>query len=75
MRKPLGVVLPGLVGCFLTCVASVAAGLLAEGSTPASGWAVFIERLGVGYGAASLVVVLVFPLLMPALLRWFDGGR
>ncbi len=62
----------GLSGSFLTCLAGVLANLVAEGWTPAAGWQPFAKQFIIAYSAASCVVVTLFPLLLPRLSRWLQ---
>jgi hypothetical protein len=64
----------GLVGSMLTCVAgAVANGVLEVGWT-ARLWPWALTRIGVGYSAAVLVVVCVFPALMPRVVKFWRAG-
>jgi len=59
------VLIIGLVGSFLTCVAATAANLMFERMS--GGALPFIGRVAVGYASAASVVMLVFPQLVPRL--------
>lgn len=60
----------GLVGCFLTSVAGVTAVMIFTGWAVQGGWAEWVKRLAIAYSAASVVVVAVFPWLVPKLMKW-----
>lgn len=62
-RAGRGAVGIGLVGSLLTCAASTASNAVFDRHANVMGGLEFARRLGVGYVAAALVVVTVFPLL------------
>jgi hypothetical protein len=57
----------GLIGCFLTSVAGVTAVMIFTGWAVQGGWAEWAMRIAIAYAAASAVVLIVFPLLVPKL--------
>ena len=61
----------GLAGCFLTSVAGVTAVMLFTGWAQQGGWAEWLKRLAIVYSAASVVVLTVFPWLIPKLAEFF----
>ena len=61
----------GLVGCFLTSVAGVSAVMMFSGWALQGGWAEWARRIAIAYPAASVVVVTVFPWLVPKLMKFF----
>ena len=66
------IILVGLLGCFLTSVAGVTGSMLISGWDISGGWPEWSKRLGLGYPCASLVVLLVFPLLVPKMTRFLE---
>ena len=69
------IVLVGLVGCLLTSVAGVTGSMLLSGWGAAGGWVEWAKRLAWGYPGACLVVLLVFPVLVPRLTQHLEGGN
>lgn len=70
----------GLIGCFLTSVAGVSSVMVVSGWLVQGGWAEWAKRMAMAYLAASVVVVGVFPWLVPTLMKFFmasvdDGPR
>lgn len=63
------VILIGLVGCLLTSMTGIAAVMVSYGWSQSGGWREWLHRLGIAYPAASIVVILVFPWLVP----WIAG--
>jgi hypothetical protein len=63
-----GCIPAGLVGSFLTCVASVGVNLFIDAGGTAFPAALYLRKFATGYAAAATVVVVLFPLL-PALNR------
>ena len=61
----------GLVGCFLTSVAGVSAVMFFSGWTLHGGWAEWAKRLAIAYPSACVVVLTVFPWLVPKLMNFF----
>ena len=59
----------GLTGCFLTSVAGVTAVMIFTGWAVQGGWAEWAKRIAIAYSAASVVVFVVFPLLVPKLTK------
>ena len=68
------ILLCGLVGSMLTCVAGAAANGVLEVGWTAELWPWMLRRIGVGYGAAVFVVVCIFPSLMPRLMMLWRAG-
>lgn len=60
--RGVGVIVPGLLNCFLTCVASAFANVAFEHWSQSS-WDLLTRRILVGYMGAVGVVVLVLPWL------------
>lgn len=60
----------GLVGCFLTSVAGVSAVMMFSGWALQGGWAEWARRIAIAYPAACVVVVTVFPWLVPKLMKF-----
>jgi hypothetical protein len=60
----------GLVGCFLTSVAGVSAVMISSGWAVHGGWAEWAKRLAIAYPSACVVVVTVFPWLVPKLTKF-----
>jgi hypothetical protein len=69
VNQPATVILIGLVGCLLTSMAGITAVMLAYGWSHSGGWREWLHRLSIAYPAASIVVLLVFPWLVP----WLAG--
>ena len=67
------ILLVGLVGCFLTSVAGVSGYMLISGWNTSGGWSEWIKRLGLGYPCACLVVLSLFPRLVPNMTRFLEG--
>jgi hypothetical protein len=67
------IILVGLLGCFLTSVAGVSGSMLISGWDTSGGWSEWIKRLGLGYPCACLVVLSVFPRMVPKMTRFFEG--
>ena len=69
------IILVGLAGCFLTSVAGITGGMLLSGWHEAGGGLEWVKRLALGYPCACLVVLGVFPVLVPWLTRRFEARR
>jgi len=67
------IILVGLLGCLLTSVAGVSGSMLISGWDMAGGWPEWIKRLGLGYPCACLVVLSVFPRLVPKMTRFLEA--
>ena len=67
------IILVGLLGCFLTSVAGVSGSMLLSGWDASGGWLEWIKRLGLGYPCACLVVLSVFPRMVPKMTRLLEG--
>lgn len=67
------IILVGLLGCFLTSVAGVSGSMLMSGWDMSGGWSEWIKRLGLGYPCACLVVLTVFPRMVPKMTRFLEG--
>jgi hypothetical protein len=67
------IILVGLLGCFLTSVAGVSGSMFLSGWDASGGWLEWIKRLGLGYPCACLVVLSVFPRLVPKMTRLLEG--
>jgi hypothetical protein len=63
------VILVGLVSCLLTSMTGIAAVMLSYGWSQSGGGREWLHRLSIAYPAASIVVVAVFPWLVP----WLAG--
>jgi hypothetical protein len=61
------IILVGLVGCFLTSLAGVTGAMLLSGFAQSGGWAEWLKRLSLGYPCACVVVLLIFPHLVPTM--------
>lgn len=61
----------GLVGSALTSTAGTLATALVEGGRAVS-WSAVAARLLLSYGAASAVVILLFPWVMPRVTAWLE---
>ena len=66
------IILVGLAGCLLTSVAGVSGAMLMSGWELSGGWSEWARRLGLGYPCACLVVLLVFPRLVPKMTRFLE---
>jgi hypothetical protein len=71
-KQKIIVILVGLVGCFLTSLASSTAVMFAKGWNNQGGIAELFYRLSVGYPAACVIVFLIFPYLIPKLTSFFE---
>ena len=67
------IILVGLFGCFLTSVAGVSGSMLMSGWDTAGGWSEWMKRLGFGYPCACLVVLTVFPRMVPKMTLFLEG--
>ena len=67
------IILVGLLGCFLTSVAGVSGSMLMSGWDSSGGWSEWIKRLGLGYPCACVVVLSVFPLMVPKMTRFLEN--
>lgn len=65
------IVLVGLIGCLLTSMAGITAVMVTAGWAAQGGMREWLHRLCIAYPAASVVVVLVFPWLVPLLSERF----
>ncbi len=69
------IILVGFAGCFLTSLAGVSGSMLISGWEISGGWSEWIKRLGLGYPCACLVVLLVFPIMVPKMTRLLESQR
>ena len=69
------IILVGLVGCFLTSVAGVTGAMLISGWHEAGGGIEWAKRLALGYPCACLVVVGIFPVLVPVLTQRLESNQ
>ena len=69
------IILVGLVGCFLTSVAGVTGAMLISGWQLSGGGPEWAKRLALGYPCACLVVLVVFPVLVPWLTQRLEAKR
>lgn len=69
------IILVGLVGCFLTSVAGVTGAMLIAGWQVSGGGLEWAKRLALGYPCACLVVLGVFPVLVPRLTQRLESKR
>ncbi|MFM0362269.1 CDGSH iron-sulfur domain-containing protein [Paraburkholderia sediminicola] len=60
--RGVGIIVPGLLNCFLTCVAGALANVASEHWSQSS-WDLLARRILVGYSGAIVVVVLLLPWL------------
>lgn len=67
------IILVGLIGCFLMSVAGVSGSMLISGWHMSGGWPEWLKRLGLGYPCACLVVLSVFPRMVPKMTRFLEG--
>lgn len=72
-QQSITVIVVGLMGCLLTSMAGIAAVMASYGWVASGGWREWLHRLSIAYPAASTVVLLVFPWLVPCLSRFIDG--
>ena len=68
------IILVGLVGCLLTSVAGVTGAMLIAGWHESGGGPEWAKRLAFGYPCACLVVMGVFPLLVPRLTQRLEAS-
>lgn len=71
-NKSKSIILTGMVGCFLTSVASISANMVFQGWESQGGWNQWLIRVVIGYSAALIIVVGLFPLIVPKLAEYFD---
>ena len=71
-KQSINIVAVGLVGCFLTSLMGTTAVLLAKGWNSQGGFSELLYRLSIGYPSACVVVIFVFPLLVPKLTEILD---
>lgn len=64
----------GLIGCFLTSVTGVTALMFVRGWTEQGGWIEWAKRIAIGYPASTLIVILVFPWMVPKLTKYFSNS-
>ena len=69
------IILVGLVGCFLTSVAGVTGAMLISGWYESGGLVEWANRLALGYPCACLVVVSIFPVLVPGLTQRLESNQ
>jgi hypothetical protein len=67
------IILVGLFGCFLTSVAGVSGAMLFSGWDASGGWSEWVKRLGLSYPCACLVVLSIFPRMVPKMTRFLEG--
>ena len=61
-----------LAGAGLTCFAGTLANVAFDSGPPAERWSMVGIELLVAYAAACAVVLVLFPIVRPALARWLD---
>ena len=69
------IVLVGLVGCFLTSLSGVTGAMLISGWHESGGGPEWAKRLALGYPCACLVVLVLFPVLVPKLTQRLEAHR
>lgn len=67
------IILVGMGGCFLTSLAGITGVMLLAGWEVSGGWLEWARRMGVGYPCACLVVLSVFPYLVPRLTTYLEA--
>lgn len=67
------VICVGMVGSFLTAVAGITGSMLSAGWAASGGWSEWGSRLLVGYPCACLVVVTLFPFMVPRLTQRLEA--
>jgi len=72
-KQSMTIIAVGLVGCFLTSLTGIATVMLVKGWTKEGGLVEFFYRLSLGYPASCLIVILIFPLLIPKLTRLIEA--
>lgn len=65
------VILIGILGCFLTSTAGITAVMILDGWAISGGFSEFIRRFVIAYTFACLVVIAVFPWMIPFLMEKF----
>ena len=70
-RQSRTLILIGILGCFLTSTAGITAVMLFDGWTISGGFSEFFRRLGIAYPFACLVVIVVFPWMIPFFMEKF----
>jgi len=63
----------GLIGCLLTSMAGITGLMVLRGWTEQGGWQEWISRVLISYPCSSLVVLFVFPVMVPKLTFLFDS--
>jgi len=66
-NQSLVIIIVGLVGCLLTSMAGIASVMYFRGWAASGGWQEWLNRLSIAYPAASVVVLAIFPWLVPRL--------
>jgi len=59
------IIVVGMVGCFLTSMAGIAAVMISRDWASAGGWSEWLHRLSIAYPSAAIVVLIVFPWMVP----------
>ena len=71
-EQSITVIVVGMLGCLLTSMAGIAAVMASYGWVVSGGWREWLHRLSIAYPAAAMVVLLVFPWLVPCLSQFID---
>lgn len=61
----------GVLGCLLTSMAGISAVMFFDGWHISGGFTEFFRRLGIAYPFACIVVIAVFPWMIPFLMQKF----
>jgi hypothetical protein len=62
----------GVLGCLLTSTAGISAVMIFDGWHASGGFTEFFRRLGIAYPFACIVVIIVFPWMIPFLMHKFE---
>ena len=71
-KQKIIIIIVGLAGCFMTSLAGVIAVMIFNNWSLQGGFSELLLRMSVGYPAASCIVVLVFPFLIPKLTNFLE---
>jgi len=67
------IVMVGLIGCLLTSMAGITGLMVLRGWSEQGGWQEWISRLMISYPFSCLVVLIVFPAMIPKLTLLLDS--
>ena len=71
-KQKIIIILIGLVGCFLTTLTGSFAVMLNKGWATQGGFPELLQRFSIGYPASCLVVIFVFPFMVPKITQLLE---